>query len=662
MAESVLVGRQSSHFTRVVRIVAAELGVPLRLHPIHDLMSLDPADYGGNPALKLPVLQRGGDTIYGCLNICRVLAAGSGRGELLVFPEHGLDPLHLDAGELVFNAMGVHTEIVFHEVVSKRPPDAASFKRRAGLLGSLAWLDANLDAVLARLPPRRTSVFEVALYCLLTHIPFRNPMDLSGFARLAAFVREFGARPSAQATPYRFDAPPPESAPRAGAAEAPGARIAALAGELDEALREMRDDRALAADPRFDALVAALEHGTPADRQEWMTSPSTALACASLAAMRRAGDDDRVGVARVLDRVGYFALPFALAYLRESPEPRVFALALLRLGPWAADYPALRSAIWDYLGDRLAAGLVPRLDATDADLDWCLEERRTALADFDPPAVKAFLAELERLDQGRHVRSLAQDFAYCPAISRRLDDLVARLQAPTRPHLLLVGDPGRGKAALLRAALRSLAREGWTVIEASPAELLAGVQHVHPLDERIESLVAGLSGEGHVWHVRHWFQLLEDAEDGSPTLLERLWPHLQSRRLQLVGTATAHTRDRAVQDLPGFESVVGTLDIPDLASGDANALAEDWALRQSNRLGVQVIDAALLEEALGLARWSSRWRAEPGRTLGMLEDALAAAGNESPSVPTIARRHVLAALCARTGLPLSSVDRAICKA
>ena len=650
MAETVLVGRQSSHFTRVVRIVAAELEVPLRLQPILDLMSLDPADYGGNPALKLPVLLRGDAAIYGCLNICRVLAAGSGRGELIVFPEHGLDPLHLGAGELVFNAMGVHTEIVFHEVVSRRPPDAASLKRRAGLLGSLAWLDANLDAVLARLPPRRTSVLEVALFCLLEHIPFRNPMDLSGFSRLADFVREFGARPSAQATPYCFDRPPGELP--ADAADA--TRIDSLVAELDAAMSQMARGEDLEADPRFAQLVELLSRGDAERRMDWVTGSSVALGCASLAAMSRAGDTDHVQVARVFHRVGYHAFPFGLQFLARSNDPRALALFLLRVSPWAADYPVLRNSIWQYLGARMAAGVVPVLEPGDAELDWTLEERRTALADFDTPMVLDFLSALEPLDQGRAAAAREADFAHCPAVNARLDGVVRGLQSDHDFNLLLVGEIHTGKSALLRAALRSLSREGWTVVEASPRELLAGLEHVHPIEERIESLVAGLSGDRHVWHALRWYQLLDDPGDGSPMLIQRLWPFLQQGRLRLVGTCSEETRERAIQDMSGFEQVFNLIDVPGLYETDVRQLAEDWVLRQSNRLGTEVISTPLLDEAMRLAKRRSH-RAEPGRSLGLLQAALARA---SPADLPFSRDAIVAALAARTGLPTGRIAQA----
>lgn len=51
-----LIGRSSSHFTRVPRMLALELGVDLAFQPVYDLGSRQTADYGGNPAMKLPVL------------------------------------------------------------------------------------------------------------------------------------------------------------------------------------------------------------------------------------------------------------------------------------------------------------------------------------------------------------------------------------------------------------------------------------------------------------------------------------------------------------------------------------------------------------------------------------------------------------------------------
>lgn len=208
-----IVGREASHYTRQVRMLAHELGIAYTLSPILDLMSEDPATFAGNPALKLPALRHGDTVLWGSANLCRWLARHAPGGiERVFLPEHAEDPLGMNAHEVLAHAMAVHVEVVFHELVSKRPPDAASHKRRASLVNSLAWLDTEWDAIRATLPADRIAVFDLGLFALLEHIPFRNPMDLTHLTRLAAFADSVRQRPSAQATPYRFDAPPPDAA------------------------------------------------------------------------------------------------------------------------------------------------------------------------------------------------------------------------------------------------------------------------------------------------------------------------------------------------------------------------------------------------------------------------------------------------------------------
>ena len=76
-----LIGRQSSHYTRVVRLLAHELGVEVTLQPIRDLLSEDPAVFAGNPALKLPAVRLAGETIWGSQNACRAIARSVAGGE-----------------------------------------------------------------------------------------------------------------------------------------------------------------------------------------------------------------------------------------------------------------------------------------------------------------------------------------------------------------------------------------------------------------------------------------------------------------------------------------------------------------------------------------------------------------------------------------------------
>lgn len=210
-----IVGRSSSLFTRLPLIFAEELAVPFELVPIHDMTALGPEIYAGNPALKLPILRADGSSLFGAQNICRAIAeraaaAGTGNARRIVWPEELRDGLSRNAQELVWHGMAAQVQIVFGTLVGQLPSDNVYFsKARAGLEGSLAWLDTHLGEARRMLPtPRDLSVFEVSLFCLLDHLVFRGTLPIDGYPSLVRFTREFAEKPSAQRTAYRFDTTP----------------------------------------------------------------------------------------------------------------------------------------------------------------------------------------------------------------------------------------------------------------------------------------------------------------------------------------------------------------------------------------------------------------------------------------------------------------------
>ena len=202
-----IIGRSGSHFTRVARIFAEELAVPYTLAPVYDMASMDPRDYGGNPALKLPVLTTTRGTIFGALNICRALAEIAPVPKRIVWPEAMRDPELINAQELIWHGMQAQVQLAFGTLVAKLPADNLYFaKAAAGLRNGLRWLDRNLEDLRAALPRRDLSVLEVTLFCLVDHLAFRGTLAVESFGTLRGFAGEFRARPSAERTPYRFDA------------------------------------------------------------------------------------------------------------------------------------------------------------------------------------------------------------------------------------------------------------------------------------------------------------------------------------------------------------------------------------------------------------------------------------------------------------------------
>lgn len=202
-----IIGRSTSHFTRVTSMFAIELDVPFEFTPIYDLTQLAPEVYAGNPALKLPILRIGDDVVFGTLNICRSIAEHAAPRRIL-WPETLTDAHSRNAHELLDHCMRAQVQLIMGHMVSKLPTDSAYFaKARAGYEGALRWLDTHLNAVLGSFPERDLSYFEVSLFCLIEHMRFRTTLDPSHYKALSRFAEEFGGRPSATRTPYQADKP-----------------------------------------------------------------------------------------------------------------------------------------------------------------------------------------------------------------------------------------------------------------------------------------------------------------------------------------------------------------------------------------------------------------------------------------------------------------------
>lgn len=203
----ILIGRSSSHFTRVTRIFATEVRVDYSFQIVLDIMSFNSDDFGGNPALKVPTLQTSRGAWFGALNICRELWRQSSDRPRTVWPEELEEPLLVNAQELIVQAMTTEVSLVMSKLADKGADNAHHGKMRKSLLNIMSWLEDNVRQVLAALPSNRElSYLEVTLFCLITHLEFRKVLPVDPYAELNRFCRQFAERASAGETAYRFDA------------------------------------------------------------------------------------------------------------------------------------------------------------------------------------------------------------------------------------------------------------------------------------------------------------------------------------------------------------------------------------------------------------------------------------------------------------------------
>jgi glutathione S-transferase len=206
MTQLEIVGRSSSHFTRTARFFAFELAVPHTFRPVFDLTTLDAGAYAENPALKVPSLITAEGPLFGTENVCRELVRRAAPGPRVILRGDVADRLVANAEELTFQAMLTEVNMILAKIAGGDRPLPAKLGK--SLENTLDWLDAHVDRALALLPAdRRFSFLEVTLFCLVTHLPFRDVIDVRRYARLAAHCERFAEREGARQTPYRFDAP-----------------------------------------------------------------------------------------------------------------------------------------------------------------------------------------------------------------------------------------------------------------------------------------------------------------------------------------------------------------------------------------------------------------------------------------------------------------------
>lgn len=460
--------------------------------------------------------------------------------------------------------------------------------------------------------------------------------------------------------------PPPPPKARAQAID--------MAKALDDIYQQAERGSDLESEPRFIALVTLLASDafTAQERLAWATSQTMPLSCATLSAMAVAKDDKHSDVARLMGRLGYFPMHFALGYLRNCSDPAISAQVLLRAPNWWAEYPATRDDLAAFLDQQQNLGLIPAIPESDVAADWQLDDRRDLLRQFSHPLIDQFLIDLERTDRkrrgqrevsrvGRELTASADEdspVATTELMVQRIGGIVEALQRTGRPSFVLVGPEGAGKSTLARAALRELAGQGWRVIEATPSQMLAGQKYIGEIEQRVEDFVAGIGGERAIWFVPDCHQLLEQGmHTGNPHgLLDRLLPYLERGELQILGESTIAAWTRVIAQRPRVQALITGLRIEPLVDSEVLELARAWAGQWRLRLGRDVLSDAAVAEACELARQQFPERAEPGRTLDLLKEALAGARREEPPSLPLDREQLLETLARRSGLPLEILD------
>jgi len=188
-----------SHFSRKVRIVLQEIGLACEESYVPNLLSTNPAEFGGNPILRVPVLRDGPHWVIESDQIVRYLLEAYDHGNDR-FAFFSMSTAQRNALSIVSAIMGAEVELI----LSKRsglvePVGGLYFQRYRNVIGhGLAWLERNAAMIW---PEVEFSYLDIALLCMWDHLRYNRLGDeADSYTWIEARASHHASRASVAAT------------------------------------------------------------------------------------------------------------------------------------------------------------------------------------------------------------------------------------------------------------------------------------------------------------------------------------------------------------------------------------------------------------------------------------------------------------------------------
>ena len=423
--------------------------------------------------------------------------------------------------------------------------------------------------------------------------------------------------------------------------------------------------------PEFHAVVAAFQRPDASLDllRQYAVGANWPLACAAFTALaqhperNRPGPDPLAPLANLRPWTIRFALDYALSL---EPRPPVGA-PLLRAPYWWADNLVIPGLFRDYFEARAgdAPTFGPGLDGLDAEAP---EHIAGLLKKIGHPTADVLLDELQRWRAARVNRVfltgfgrfwVADDAALLADPAAWHEPLVQAQRAlrQTPPRSVVVsGEPRIGKTAFLRLLAGDLADAGWSVFEASAAEVMADQIYIGQLEGRVRQLVAELDVAKRVaWYVTDLVQLAGSGayRGQTATILDQIIPAISAGRLVILAEASPAALARLFQSRPSLRSLFEVCRLHPMSEAEATALGQAVAGTIERGLRLQV-GADTVPTALQLAQQYLGSGELPGILIELLKRAAQRA--LSLGETSLSADSVLATLSQLTGLPRAVLD------
>ena len=399
------------------------------------------------------------------------------------------------------------------------------------------------------------------------------------------------------------------------------------------------------------------------------------MALETLARRDKVEEDIFEPITNLLPNLGYWPIYSAFRILTKHTDRPLVGAVMARVNlAWRS--PIATQILREFIEARIAAGEKPEFGdelnlLTEESQLECLE---AALREIGEPLAGRMLeqAQQHRLaqflkgigsiwnrEEEQH-RELLVEHDYLTELVNAVEN---SLQKQTPRSVLLVGESGVGKTALVRALARRLQKQGWMIFEASANELTAGQVFIGELEGRIQNMLRQLSQQKKtVWFAPNFQDLLWAGQHKyqQAGVLDQIFSRIETGELILLGETQPAAYERLLQAKPRLRTALETVRVNALNDEKTLALAKQWVEHYSPAAQTdddKLVSSETLTEAFQLSKQFLGEKASPGNLLQFLSltrQRLATLNADSEFKITL--DELLVTLSQLTGLPLSILD------
>jgi ATP-dependent Clp protease ATP-binding subunit ClpA len=263
-------------------------------------------------------------------------------------------------------------------------------------------------------------------------------------------------------------------------------------------------------------------------------------------------------------------------------------------------------------------------------------------------------------DRYPHAKKVQKKMTVFPSHAWERGTLVRVVQSfvdDDRANLLLVGDPGVGKSAVLLEAVRRIHRSAKgeeasfkpTFWKTDPFRMIASAQYLGDWQEICERLAEDLESIRGVLWLTQFIDLMRTGGEGpEDSVAAFLAPFLDRGAFQIVGEVTPSELDAARALLPGFVDRFQTVHIEEMARWQILKVFDRFRDYAEKNLSI-TLESEALETTHRLLDRFVKYERFPGKAIRFLVGALNEAHLERR--PTVTQRAVLDAFVEQTGMP-----------